>query len=52
LIIAKRGGGETRNIEIEVVPAKIEGRNVAGVTPRCFSTLFNVKTIITATKRE
>jgi hypothetical protein len=40
-------GGETRNIEIEAVPAKIGGGNAAGVAPGCFSTLFDINTIIT-----
>jgi hypothetical protein len=51
-MIAKRGGGETRNTETEAIPAKIGGGNTAGVAPRCFSTLSDVNTIITAMKRE
>jgi hypothetical protein len=46
-----RGGGrETQNTE--VVLAKIVGGNAARVAPGCFSTLSNIKTIITAMKRE
>jgi hypothetical protein len=51
-MIAKRGGGETRNIETEAVPIKIGGGNTAGVAPGRFSTLSDVNTIITAMKRE
>jgi hypothetical protein len=51
-MITIRGGGETRNIETEVVPTKIGGGNAAGVTPGRFSTLSDVNTIITAMKRE
>jgi hypothetical protein len=47
-----RGGGETRNIETEAVPAKIGGGNTTGVAPGCFSTLSNINTIITVMKRE
>jgi hypothetical protein len=47
-----RGGGETRNTEIEAVSAKIGGGNAAGVIPGRFSTLSDVNTIITAMKRE
>jgi hypothetical protein len=45
------GGGETRNIETEAVPAKIEG-NAAGVAPGWFFTLSHVNIIITTMKRE
>jgi hypothetical protein len=51
-MIMIRGGGETRNIETEVVLVKIGGGNAAGVAPECFSTLSDVNTIITAMKRE
>jgi hypothetical protein len=47
-----QGGGEKRNTETEAVPVKIGGGNAAGVAPGCFSTLFDVNTIITAMKRE
>jgi hypothetical protein len=50
--ITMRGGGETRNIEIEAIPANIGGGNTAGVAPGCFSALSDVNTIITAMKRE
>jgi hypothetical protein len=46
------GGGETQNIEIEVVPAKIRGGNATGVSPRRLSNLFDIDTIDTAMKRE
>jgi hypothetical protein len=42
------GGGEIRNIETEVVPAKIGGGNAAEVAPGWFSILSDVNTIITA----
>jgi hypothetical protein len=51
-MIMIRDGGETRNIETEVVLVKIGGGNAAGVAPGCFSTLSDVNTIITAMKRE
>jgi hypothetical protein len=51
-MIAKRGGGETRNTETQVVPVKIGGGNTARVSPGRFSTLPNVNTIITAMKME
>jgi hypothetical protein len=51
-MIAIRGARETRNTEIEAIPAKIGGGNAAGVTPGRFSTLFDVNTIINAMKRE
>jgi hypothetical protein len=51
-MIAKRGGGETQNIETEVVPAKIGGGSAAKVAPGRFSTLSDVNTIITTMKRE
>jgi hypothetical protein len=47
-----RSGGETQNIETEVVPAKIGGGNVARVAPVRFSTLCDINTIITAMKRD
>jgi hypothetical protein len=47
-----RGGGETRNIEIEAVPVNIGGGNAARVSPGRFSALSDVNTIITAMKRE
>jgi hypothetical protein len=50
--IAIRGGGETRNTEIEAVPAKIGGGNTVGVAPGCFSTLSDVNTTITSIKRK
>jgi hypothetical protein len=40
------------NTEIEAVPAKIGGGNIVRVTPRRFSTLSNINTIITAMKKE
>jgi hypothetical protein len=46
------GGRETRNTETEVVPTKIGGGNAAGVSPRRFSTLSDINTIITARKRD
>jgi hypothetical protein len=50
--IAIRSGGETRNTETEVIPAKIGGGNTAGVASGCFSTLSDVNTIIITMKRE
>jgi hypothetical protein len=44
-MIAIGGGGETRNTETEA-------GNAAGVALRCFSTLSDINTIITAMKRE
>jgi hypothetical protein len=52
LTILRRDSGETRNRETEAVLAKIGERNAARVTLGCFSTLFDVNTIITAMKRE
>jgi hypothetical protein len=51
-MILRGGGGETRNIETEVVPAKIGGGNAFGVSPGHFSTLSNVNTIIIVMNRE
>jgi hypothetical protein len=34
------------------IPANIGGGNAAGVTPKRFSTLFDINTIITTMKRE
>jgi hypothetical protein len=47
----RRLEGETRNTEIEDVPAKIGGRNAVRVAPGRFSTLSDINTI-TAMKRE
>jgi hypothetical protein len=52
LTIAIGGGREILNAETEAVPAKIGGGNAAGVAPKCFSTLSDVNTTITAMKRE
>jgi hypothetical protein len=52
LTILGGGGGETRNTEIEVVPVKIGGGNVAEVAPGRLSTLSDINTIITAMKRD
>jgi hypothetical protein len=51
-MIVMRGGIETRNTEIEAVPAKIGGGNATRVVPGRFSTLSDVNTIVTAMKRE
>jgi hypothetical protein len=51
-MIVIRGGGETQNIETEVIPVKIGGGNATGVAPGRFSSLSNVNTIITFMKRE
>jgi hypothetical protein len=51
-MIARQGGGETRNRETEAVPVKIGGGNAAGVVAGRFSTLFDINTIITAINRE
>jgi hypothetical protein len=51
-MIVIRGGRETQNIEMEVVPVKIGGGNATRVAPGRFSTLSDVNTIITFMKRE
>jgi hypothetical protein len=51
-VFPRGGGGETRNHETEVVHAKIEGGNTAGVTPGRFSNLSNITNTATMIKRE
>jgi hypothetical protein len=50
--IAIEGGRETQNRETEAVLVKIGGGNAARFAPRCFSTLSDINTIISAMKRE
>jgi hypothetical protein len=51
-VFPRGGGGETRNIETEAIPAKIGGGNDAEVAPGRFSNLPDINTIDTAMKRE
>jgi hypothetical protein len=44
-MITIKGIRETRNTEIEVVPAKIGGGNTAEVAPSRFSTLSDITTM-------
>jgi hypothetical protein len=51
-VFPRRGGRETRNIEIEDVSVKIGGANTVRVAPGRFSNLFDITTIDTSMKRE
>jgi hypothetical protein len=46
----KRGSGETRNIKTEAILAKIGVGNTVGVAVKCFFTLSDVNTSMTAMK--
>jgi hypothetical protein len=50
-VFLRGGGRETRNTEIEVVPAKIGGGNIVDVTPGHLSNLSDINTIDTAMNR-